>query len=496
MNLKFYEAFPHKLYGRFFKRIFFFQLTALYLVTILITAIFAMWQQIDSIRQQREEERFLFQEYVNDCEELYRTLSVAALHISSMNTLHRFVLSSPEEYYEHMTFFQQDLKHLSAPYHQNDIQIVVLRGGEDEKVVTDSSLRSLDYMLSTEWKVSDEQYEDIADTIRTGNMPAYVVWTDYHVFYIKPQHYVDQYVYIISLIPLSSMEYTSADTDYQVTFDSQSNAIIDLRSNPPEWSANTQTLSDLSDLPLGEISLSPKFKAGQLLFRSHYYDVVYWGKSEQNVLSKLPLLVLSLLGILGPLLFLLYFLSVRTSKKIYKPIQALAQVVLTPQEIADTQTDEMAQIAVKIRNLREHNSELQRRLETVSRDVLLAQQNASTDQIPKEKEDDLQKRLTNYILTHLAEDISLCDIADEFGISLSYMSVLFKNKMDNNFKEYLSYQRYLKALSLMQENPEIKIKDLASQVGIQNVNTFIRIFKKYSDDITPKQYLDKIRNGE
>ena len=68
--------------------------------------------------------------------------------------------------------------------------------------------------------------------------------------------------------------------------------------------------------------------------------------------------------------------------------------------------------------------------------------------------------------------------------------------MDNNFKEYLSYQRYLKALSLMQENPEIKIKDLASQVGIQNVNTFIRIFKKYSDDITPKQYLDKIRNGE
>lgn len=145
-------------------------------------------------------------------------------------------------------------------------------------------------MLSTEWKVSDEQYEDIADTIRTGNMPAYVVWTDYHVFYIKPQHYVDQYVYIISLIPLSSMEYTSADTDYQVTFDSQSNAVIDLRSNPPEWSANTQTLSDLSDLPLGEISLSPKFKAGQLLFRSHYYDVVYWGKSEQNVLSKLPYL--------------------------------------------------------------------------------------------------------------------------------------------------------------------------------------------------------------
>lgn len=129
MNLKFYETFPHKLYGRFFKRIFFFQLTALYLVTILITAIFAMWQQIDSIRQQREEERFLFQEYVDDCEELYRTLSVAALHISSMNTLHRFVLSSPKEYYEHMTFFQQDLKHLSAPYHQNDIQIVVLRGG-------------------------------------------------------------------------------------------------------------------------------------------------------------------------------------------------------------------------------------------------------------------------------------------------------------------------------------------------------------------------------
>lgn len=494
MDLKFYETFLHKLYGRFFNRIVFFQLTALYLVTIFITAAFAVWQQVDSIRQLREKERFLFQEYVDDCEGLYRTLSMAALHISSMNTLHRFVLSSPEEYYEHMTFFQQDLKHLSAPYHQNDIQIVVLREG-DTKVVTDSSLRTLDYMLSTEWKVSDEQYEDIVDTIRTGNMPAYVVWTDYHVFYIKPQHYVDQYVYIICLIPLSSMEYIAADTNYQVTFDSQSDAVIDLRSNPPEWSADTQTLTSLSDLPVDEMSPSPTAETGQLLFRSHYYDVVYWGQSEQNILANLPLLVLSLLGILGPLLFLLYFLSVKTSKKIYEPIQALSQIALTPQELADAQIDEVTQIAAKIRNLREQNSELQRRLETISHDVLLAQQETSAGHIPKEKEDDLQKRLTDYVLAHLAEDISLCDIADEFGISLSYMSVLFKNKMDNNFKEYISYQRYLKALSLMQQHPEIKIKDLACQVGIQNVNTFIRIFKKYSNDITPKQYLDGIRNG-
>lgn len=493
--MKFYESFLHKLYGRFFTRIVFLQLTALYLVTIFITAAFAVWKQFSDIQKLREKESFLFQEQIERCEELYRSLSVASLHISSMNTLHRFVLASPEEYYEHMTFFAQDLKRLSTPYRQNDIRLFVFREG-DEKVVTDFNLRTLDYMLSTEWKISSEQYERIMRTIHSGNMPVYIVWTDYYVFHIKLQHYVDKCAYIVSLLPLSKMQYTTTDISYQFTFDSQNAAVIDLRSNPPEWSTDEQTLSDLSGLPVDEISLSPNVKTGQLLFRSRYYDVVYWGQSEQNILSNFPLLALSLLGILGPLLFLLYFLSVKTSKKIYGPIQALAQIVLTSQEIADTQTDEITQIAVKIRNLKEQNSELKRRLEAVSHDILLAQQKVSTGQIPKEQEDTLQKRLTDYILAHLAEDISLRDIADEFGISLSYMSVLFKNKMDSNFKEYLSYQRYLNALSLMQENPEIKIKDVASEVGIHNVNTFIRIFKKYSNDVTPKQYLGRNRNGE
>ena len=97
--MKFYESFLHKLYGRFFTRIVFLQLTALYLVTIFITAAFAVWKQFSDIQKLREKESFLFQEQIERCEELYRSLSVASLHISSMNTLHRFVLASPEEYY-------------------------------------------------------------------------------------------------------------------------------------------------------------------------------------------------------------------------------------------------------------------------------------------------------------------------------------------------------------------------------------------------------------
>lgn len=163
-------------------------------------------------------------------------------------------------------------------------------------------------------------------------------------------------------------------------------------------------------------------------------------------------------------------------KKIYKPIQALAQVVLTPQEIADTQTDEMAQIAVKIRNLREHNSELQRRLETVSVTF------CSHSRTPLQTRF-LKKR--KMICKNAWLTISWHIWRRTFLFAISQTSLVFpwviwvyclKTKW-TTISKYLSYQRYLKALSLMQENPEIKIKDLASQVGIQNVNTFIRIFK-------------------
>ena len=73
------------------------------------------------------------------------------------------------------------------------------------------------------------------------------------------------------------------------------------------------------------------------------------------------------------------------------------------------------------------------------------------------------------------------------------MSLVFKNIMDCNFKEYLSKIRCQKARELMEQNQNLKISEIAAMVGIQNVNTFIRVFKK-DCGISPGQYLLKIKS--
>ena len=104
------------------------------------------------------------------------------------------------------------------------------------------------------------------------------------------------------------------------------------------------------------------------------------------------------------------------------------------------------------------------------------------------RSEDLNNRLQNYIETHYSEDISLNDLAEWFGLSPNYMSLVFKNVMQCNFKEYLSKIRCEKARALIDQNQALKISEIAAMVGIQNVNTFIRVFKK-DCGISPGQYL-------
>lgn len=121
---------------------------------------------------------------------------------------------------------------------------------------------------------------------------------------------------------------------------------------------------------------------------------------------------------------------------------------------------------------------------------LIISQSQKTQQV---KNQDLKNRLKNYIEKHYSEDIALNDLAEWFRLSPNYMSLVFKNVMDCNFKEYLSKIRCQKARELIQQDQEIKISEVAAMVGIQNVNTFIRVFKK-DCGISPGQYLQKIKN--
>lgn len=102
-------------------------------------------------------------------------------------------------------------------------------------------------------------------------------------------------------------------------------------------------------------------------------------------------------------------------------------------------------------------------------------------------EEYMTEQLVEYIRMNYPKDISLLDIATYFNITPGYASSLFKNLTGENFKEYLNYFRIEKAKEHLLGEEDIKIKELSTMVGYNNVNTFLRIFKKY-ENTSPGKY--------
>lgn len=100
---------------------------------------------------------------------------------------------------------------------------------------------------------------------------------------------------------------------------------------------------------------------------------------------------------------------------------------------------------------------------------------------------DIKNKIEKYLEENYQIDISLDNLADYLGHSFKYTSILFKKVMGDNFKNYLNIYRIEKAKEIMNENRDIKIKDLAEKVGYNSSNTFIRIFRKY-EGVSPGKY--------
>lgn len=105
--------------------------------------------------------------------------------------------------------------------------------------------------------------------------------------------------------------------------------------------------------------------------------------------------------------------------------------------------------------------------------------------------EDFGQQLKQYIVENYSRDISLNDIADHFSLSPNYMSLVFKKTLDSTFKEYLNRFRCEKAKELLRQ-PDIRVAEVSAMVGIANVNTFIRIFKK-DCGISPGQYQAQLK---
>lgn len=84
------------------------------------------------------------------------------------------------------------------------------------------------------------------------------------------------------------------------------------------------------------------------------------------------------------------------------------------------------------------------------------------------------------------EDLSLQEVADSLGMSVTYLSRTFKNETNMNFVKYLVQIRMEKARELLAE-PELSAQETAYRVGFSDYVHFSKTFKKYHG-LTPSEY--------
>jgi YesN/AraC family two-component response regulator len=97
--------------------------------------------------------------------------------------------------------------------------------------------------------------------------------------------------------------------------------------------------------------------------------------------------------------------------------------------------------------------------------------------------------IQRHIEENCLESLSLRDVARKYYLDMYYLSHLFKKLTGFTFKDYLILQRLSLAKNRLFHTPE-DITQVGHNSGFNNVNHFIRIFKKY-EGITPYQYRKK-----
>ena len=83
-------------------------------------------------------------------------------------------------------------------------------------------------------------------------------------------------------------------------------------------------------------------------------------------------------------------------------------------------------------------------------------------------------------------DFSIAVLAEHYHISVSRMSVLFKNELNIGFADYLWLLRLEKAKKLL-KNSDLPIDEISIAVGYLNTSSFRRKFKKETG-LSPSQF--------
>ncbi|MBF6625806.1 response regulator [Aerococcaceae bacterium zg-BR9] len=129
-------------------------------------------------------------------------------------------------------------------------------------------------------------------------------------------------------------------------------------------------------------------------------------------------------------------------------------------------------------------SDVEEMLQKIKTKLALEEKNQQiTNLVQQSESSDLallvQERLSN-------QDLTLKSLANDLGFSPSHLSVMFKKETGIPFQDYLIQERIKKA-KLLLLTTDLKIYEIAEQVGFEDMNYFSQRFKQIVG-MTPSQF--------
>jgi AraC-like DNA-binding protein/ligand-binding sensor protein len=154
---------------------------------------------------------------------------------------------------------------------------------------------------------------------------------------------------------------------------------------------------------------------------------------------------------------------------------------------ADRETLRKAFFAGRVMAPKEHESALKlltifsQHLAMVSNQVFIQRENAEPPVIA---------RARAYIQEHQTEELSLTMVAKAVNMSSFYFCKMFKKITGLNFTDYVSRVRIEKSKNLLL-NPNLRVSEIAFEVGFQSLTHFNRVFKKVLNQ-SPTEYREQL----
>ena len=95
---------------------------------------------------------------------------------------------------------------------------------------------------------------------------------------------------------------------------------------------------------------------------------------------------------------------------------------------------------------------------------------------------------------NLQKDLTIKEVAGQCHMSESYFSHLFKKETGVSFVDFVNQHKIRKAADLLQ-NTNLRINEVAAQIGIDNPNYFSVLFKKCKGE-APQEYRSHFKNAD